>query len=507
MLDDDLWGPDWDQSPHNPAAPTYIDQLDDPAAGRAPFPTDSMPTALRAMITAVAGNKQVPHDCPALLGLSAAAVLAAPRIAISAGPRTGWTEPLTLYTAVAMESGSGKSPAERDVSRPLRAIQRRLRNGHGEWIADKIFPLNEEAATAALMNTRESRVRAAELERQIEELRNSPPPRVLLPTDFTVESLARDLAQNGGAGGIMDGEGGVFAELAGRYKKGVPDLNITLKAYDGDYYDVGRIGRDQAAIDRAILAMGIAVQPLVLEEAAGNRAMVERGLLARFLFSVPRSLVGTRAMKGADFDPVAMEHWGKALDGIAAIPVPDPADEDGFPVLQLDDLARDLHLRYRAEMEPRLGAGGDLGDMPGWAAKHVGRILRLAGLLHLLAGREVTRPVGVQPMLAAITIGNWAIPHAQYVFRQGQVADPLDPVDHRCHDVIAWLATVDPDVPFVARDVQRGRGMRKEWARTTPAIVAVLDRLVGMRRIQEVEIVDGAGRRKTAWKLIKPADG
>ena len=92
------------------------------------FPTGVLPPAFRNMVTAVAANKQVPEDLPAMLGLSAAAILAAPRVAISRGH--GWVEPLALYTVTAMDSGTGKSPAEKDVTRPLRKIHRRIR---AEW--------------------------------------------------------------------------------------------------------------------------------------------------------------------------------------------------------------------------------------------------------------------------------------------------------------------------------------------------------------------------------------
>jgi hypothetical protein len=64
------------------------------------FPTGSLPPAFRRMVRAVAGNKQVPEELPAMLGLSAAAILAGPRVAISRGH--GWVEPLTLYTVTAI---------------------------------------------------------------------------------------------------------------------------------------------------------------------------------------------------------------------------------------------------------------------------------------------------------------------------------------------------------------------------------------------------------------------
>lgn len=467
-----------------------------------PFPTDVTPPALRNMIRAVASNKQVPETLPALLGLAAAGILAGPRVAISRGH--GWAEPLTIYAAVAMESGTGKSPAEADVTKPLRHIQRLIRANHEDAVTEAVRNLNEAMAaqisakdTGGPDERRQAEKTIRSLKAQIEEAQAEVPPRILIGSDTTIEALGNIMAANGDHGGIMDGEGEFFAILSGRYTGQIPNLGLTLKAYDSAYYEVGRVGRSQRDMVRAVLGLGLAVQPIVLDDAAKSRAMRERGLLARFLFGVPPNLLGTRAPEGAPYDRAAMNHWAAVLEKIANIPIPLP-DDDEFPALQLTRDAREMHIHYKAGLEPKLHPDdGELGDLPGWASKHIGRALRIAGLLHLLDGRGVEEPVDDEMMCSAIEIAQWAIPHAITVFGwDGPVFDEAE--DSQCQDVLDWVRRRKPK-EITTRVVCRG--LRRAWVKNggAAAVLSVLTRLVEMRWLAVDMRTDGAGRETVVY--------
>lgn len=465
--------------------------LEDPiAAPPASFPTDQMPPVLRDMIRAVAGNKQVPEDLPALLGLAAAAVLAGPRVAISRG--NGWVEPLNLYTCVGMESGAGKTPAEKDVTRALHRIQKKLIADHHEKTASEIDQLDLRRAEAGLKAADANRIE--DDIKRLETLRDFGYPRLLFGSDTTVEVLSAKMSDNGDHAGIMDAEGEFFSILAGRYSNGTPNIGLVLKAYDGDWYDSNRITRTTKPLHRAILTLGLGAQPTVLAEVAKSRAMVERGLLARFLLAVPESLLGTRKDEGTPYDRGAMMAWDEALQRIGDLEVP-PSDTDDFPVLHLSPGARQRHAAFRNWIEPRLAAnGGDLSDMPGWAAKHTGRVLRISGLLHLLAGYDPRDPVSDRSMFAAVKVAEWAIPHARIVFGYDGPGSADDSAK-RCREVLEWIRSAG-DKEFVSRECRRG--VRKTWV-TAASMLEVLDELIEKGWLRQVERRDKSNRIKAAY--------
>lgn len=478
MSEDEAWGD-----------PTPLGVSDEPGA----FPTECLPPAFRGMVRAVSGNKQVPEELPALMGLSAIGILAQSRIAISRGH--GWVEPLNTYTVTAMPSGSGKTPAEKDVTRPLRKIHKRVRAEYAEVLTSKLDELETERARLAL----KAKDAEKEIDRKIEELKEEPQPRVLFGSDTTVEALASLMAVNGGHAGIMDGEGEFFGILSGRYSGQVPNLGLALKAYDGDYYEVGRIGRHQRDMERAVLSLGLAVQPAVLMEAAKSKAMRERGLLARFLIAVPPSMLGTRAPEGSPYDHEAMALWEAALEHIAAIPVADPECED-FPVLSLSPQARKLHVEFKAWLEPRLHPDdGELGDLPGWASKHNGRVLRLAGQLHLVSGLGLETEVGEQAMRSAIKIGRWAIPHAVTAF--GWDAAPGEVSEGNCRAVIEAIRRRGITDWHTQREYHRAV-KNQAWVKQggAVAVLKVLEELVESRWLMTATKKDGTGKEVVMFR-------
>ena len=104
--------------------------------------------------------------------------------------------------------------------------------------------------------------------------------------------------------------------------------------------------------------------------------------MARFLYSLPASLVGHR-QPGAPPVPTAVaDRYSLELQALAAS-LTTPGSDDPT-VLTLDSQAGDLLLDLERDLEPRLAAdSGDLAHLAGWAAKLAGATCRLAALLHL----------------------------------------------------------------------------------------------------------------------------
>src|SRR4029450_3153710 len=138
-----------------------------------------------------------------------------------------------------------------------------------------------------------------------------------------------------------------------------------------------------------------------------------RGLLARFLYSLPPSLVGRRQVGAPSVPQAVADRYALELHAMAAS-LNAPAGEDGPAVLTLDPRAGELLLGFEHELEPRLAAGsGDLAPLAGWAAKLAGAPCRLAGLLHLAGHLRDgwARPINADTFAGAVRLAGYLVEH------------------------------------------------------------------------------------------------
>lgn len=102
------------------------------------------------------------------------------------------------------------------------------------------------------------------------------------------------MADNSGIITVISTEGGLFDIFNGKYSSNVVSIDTVLKAYTGDPIRVDRKGREAESIDRPALTMPLSAQESVLEGMLTNDAFRGRGLLGRFLYCIPISMMGYR---------------------------------------------------------------------------------------------------------------------------------------------------------------------------------------------------------------------
>ena len=234
----------------------------------------------------------------------------------------------------------------------------------------------------------------------------------LVADDVTPEAAASLLADHGGRLAIISAEGGIFDTMAGRYSSGVPILDLWLKGHAGDVLSVDRKGRPAEHIEHPALTLLLTAQPAVLAAIARNRAFRGRGLLARFLYALPESNIGSRKI-GADPVPNDVtenyeQHVRKLAEDLSGWT--DPA------VLTLDADAHELLLATERTIEPQLAEHGQLGTglLAEWGSKLAGAMLRIAGLLHVASESEAFRvPIGKDTLTRAVRIGTYFAEHAR----------------------------------------------------------------------------------------------
>lgn len=382
------------------------------------FPVDALPGWVGDMVNATATTTQTPADLAGSLVLSCLSAAVAGRLLIE--PVPGWVEQASLYTCVALGPGNRKSAVFDRMTRPLRdaerflveqarplVIEARTEKAIAVRAAEKaLMVASGDASNPDAVNDAKSAARDAEAIRV-------PAEPVLLADDITPEATKTLLAEQGGRLAIMSAEGGIFATIAGRYS-GVPDLDPFLKGHAGDMLRVTRKSAPVEHIERPALTIGLSPQPSVVRDLARIPGFEERGLLARFLFSLPASMVGHRDPAPPAIPTKVAETYHRRLRELAVT-----MWHASETTLTLTPEARDRVIALEREREPKLAPGGEWEPIVNWANKWTGSVVvRIAGLLHVADNLTTgwRRDIEADTIDAAALIGYYFACHALAVW-------------------------------------------------------------------------------------------
>lgn len=418
-----------------------------------PLPIDACGPVLGPMVTAIADQIQVPTDLIINMGLSviAAAAQGCYRVQIE----NDWTEILSISSTTVAASGERKSPVMSMLTRSLVAVEDELREAarlQSAW-ANQQIKLAEERVTQARRRARDSKDSEYELKIALEELEALAPvpmPR-LFADDATPEALMALMGEQNGSTAVLSSEPGFFLTLAGRYSSGVANLDGVLKATSGDPVRVDRKGGDPLIINEPCLSVCLCIQPGLLDELRRRPELRHSGLLARFLYVLPRPMVGRREVvtKSTQWSGESEPLQTGAESGIvgrgghseinsvdyvtpnkihiletttfisrietiarASFLLRSPSTKSTKSTLSLDPEAQAVLTLFRKQLEPRLDLeGGDLGSISDWGSKLPGTAARIAAALTLLDdfdARTISGPV----MDDATRLCDGYIPHA-----------------------------------------------------------------------------------------------
>jgi hypothetical protein len=274
-----------------PLQPRFIDR---------PFPVDALPATYAAMVAAVAEATQTDE---AMAGVSVLTVLAAAAAGCAeVEVRPGWREPLALFTATIALPGERNSAVQAVLTDPIVSAEEQLAASSSairieaetlRQVAAKDAERARSAASSAEgMSKDRARAEAVSAALAAEAIR-IPPVTRLIADDVTPEAAASLMAEQQRLA-IISAEGGVLDTIAGRYSNGLANLDLFLKGHAGDRLRIDRKGRAPEYVKRPALTVGLMIQPSILDAIGCNQQFRGRGLLARFLYSAPNSLVGHR---------------------------------------------------------------------------------------------------------------------------------------------------------------------------------------------------------------------
>ncbi len=396
--------------------PEPFDVLDVPA-----FPVEALPDWIREWCEAKAVAVQVPINLPCVVALTSASLATARlyRVQIS----KDWKETANLWTATALPPGERKSPIFSDATAPIYRFAADIGTALGPKVRERALARHVlsgqlDAAKAAAIKNKpfegsDAMQAAKELAYRLDELPEIHTP-VYVTDDVTPEALALVLAQSGERIGIFSAEGGPLEIMAGRYTERGTNFEIFLKAHSGDRHIVNRVKRDPIHLVEPILTMALTVQPSVIEGLATKDGFRGRGLLARFLYSLPQSRVGRRATNPPPMDLGAIARYDRSLYAMMK------GDETKPLVLSLSPGADEVRTAFQQELEPRLGPDGNLQPIADWANKLTGTVGRIAAVLHVAENAEASPmplEISKETVTAAVAIGGYFLEHAVAAFR------------------------------------------------------------------------------------------
>lgn len=373
------------------------------------FPLDCFHETIGAFVDEVAGVMEVSVDLPAILALGAIAIGAAKKWTVQAN-RT-WKEPLNLYLTVGLPSGEVKSPTFNAVLAPVKQYDIELRKA---W--------QKECDSIAQENQGKPK----------KEQRQYPVEPRVYSDDVTPESLASLMATQGERMAVLSEEGTLFGHLCGMYSK-TPNNAIFLKGHDGGTYSVDR--RDttkKAFLKYPSITSLIATQPDVLEALGARPELRGQGMLARFLYGLPRSRVGEKMFAMTGLDPVLQETYNRVISRLLLTrplswPQVAPLSKEahfelGAPqALLLDADALEMFRDYCVHLDRLSAPDQPLASIRDWASKLRGATLRIAGLLHVvdcLAESQAPESytISLSTMDRAGRIAEYFLEHAKRVF-------------------------------------------------------------------------------------------
>jgi len=457
------------------------------------FPVEVLPRWIGDFVSDVSESMQTPPDLAAMVSLSVLSAAARGRWNIEAP--TGHMEPLTLYTLVALPPGERKSSVFSVLRQPLEQWE-------SEHVDNTAPDLGAEQTSQAVIEKRHEHVKsqasrkadpyerqqlideASDLAREIAQFEPYSPPR-LMADDVTPEELVHLLAEQGGRLALLSAEGGLFDIISGLYSEGRSNIDGILKAYDGESIRVDRRSRKPLHVPRAVLTLGLAVQPEVIQGMAQNKKFRGRGLVGRFAFSLPRSMVGTRR-ETTPISETARTRYNYGIGQILNADAPLPT------LVQCTEAALHEFRTYSASIEPRLA--GDLSNVTDWAGKLPGRLARIAGLFHVADGAD--GQVQAATMARAIQLGPYLTEHAQAIF----ALMGADPEVENATKVLKWVEK-EGCMRFTAKECFDGtRGTFQKMDKLRP-VIALLEEHNYIRELRPDDANKRGRKRSPAYEV------
>jgi replicative DNA helicase len=406
------------------------------------FPVEVFPPWLAEQCEVVAADIQVPIDLPAMVALAALSMAASGRLNVK---RDGWESATNLYLVVASPPGQGKSPVFTAMTKCIKSYEAEMHRDMAPAIAKAEMARRVYEKQARKAEEKGDVDTAWGFQEQALSVDVPIKPR-LVAEDATPEALTRLLGEQKGWLGVLSSEGGLFDLMTGQYSDRA-NLDVYLKGWGAEEITVDRIGRDSDHVERAVLTIGLTVQPHVIRKLADRPELAGRGLTARFMYAMPESNVGKRDMTQRQLGRERQQH---VYDAFIVDLYRRMRSYQTPGTVELGDAQVERFNQWRQSIEVRRAVGGDLEALAEWTTKLEASVLRLAALLHVAHGGAHHGQLDDQALDGALVVADYWIEHAFAVHDLWGTDDALV----RARGILGWL--VDKGVAdFSISELQR----------------------------------------------------
>ncbi len=464
-----------------------------------PFPVEAFPPAIRDFVLAVAETTQTKVDMSATAALAVLALCQQGKYRIKG--KDDWIEPLNLFTVIVAEPSERKSAVINFMTRPVSRFEAEYNQQHAAAIErsrmeKRILEKQQRSLEDMVLKGKAQMEDLEDMALQLTNFHEKLPMRLFVD-DVTTEKLTSILSENNGTAAIVSAEGGIFDMLSGIYTKNV-NIDVMLKGHSGDCIRVDRIGRTSESIMNPALTVLLAVQPNVLSGMMRNGTFRGRGLTARFMYCIPQSIVGQRKYRTQPIPEEVSRYYEILIRNLLQDEMPEVPE-----LIRLSPEADRLLEEFACEVESRMKNA--YSDIPDWAGKLVGAVLRISGLLcraanaHRIDFLDIpdAKIVDGETMAGAIAIGRYFTEHSRAAYSL-MGADDLVKQSQYALDAIVKNGLTE----FTRRDIMR---LCRSF-KTADAVQPVLSHLadLGYVAIKESEVALSKGRPANQSYLVNP---
>lgn len=427
------------------------------------------------MAATVAASTQTPPAMAVMIALAVVAAIVQRRFEV-APYGDDYREPLAVWAMTVLGPGNRKTAVFKALTQVIVDIEKRegdrLRRDIARVMAERDVVLKRIETLKMQAGKEDDATARQRLQEQIAELKEGMPDELFAPRiftgDITAERLQQLLVEQGERIAVLSDEGGIFNIMGGAYSGGMGSFDVFLQGHAGSAMRVDRAGR-LAHIDRPALTIGLALQPDILQDTGKAKKFRGSGLMARFVYVVPRSTVGTRDVRArVAIDDDARRRYEGGIQSLY-----DGTERQvGAPrVLPFTADARECWLELSEDIERRQGEGGRYAHMADWTSKLPGAAARIAAVLALAEHGTALQAVAAAAVQRAVKLARLLVPHAEAAFALMGASDG----EADAHAVLAFLQRHELQT-IVRRELQKAmEGRFRQLERLLVAVKLLQD--------------------------------
>lgn len=463
------------------------------------FPVNVLPDILRELVEAISFSTQTPPDLAGTLALAAVAICMHGKAKLIVKP--GWKEWSTLYAVCAAPSGSRKSAVFDYLMEPMlqfedtekkkaRPIVEKNRKQRDKLVREQGYAIKMIVHAKDEDQRNREQAKFDDIQRQIDQIKELVEPKIFTE-DITPERIIGVLAKHDERIAIFSPEADALQAIAGMYNaNGRSSLAPYLKGYDGEFCIVDRQGEQAEGrsyrLRHPSIAIGLAVQTSVIRRLAEEQRFMERGLIQRFLFSLPPDNLGHRELDTADVDDRVLRRYALLVSRLLYLKNPTNGEnEKDYFIVRTSQDAKALITNYQREIEELLLDRSVPDGLREWRSKMPGKMARIAMFLMFAElalddDFEIKLQIRDHHINAAIELARYYSQHAEAAF--GVMSSDAGTESARV--ILEWIEN-NPKMVFSRRDCYRG--LRKHFSSpdSMGASFKLLYQLGYLRQVEE----------------------